>query len=236
MDKDVNVESGELKYWFSIPIYVKDNLNPPEEIYNRMISYFHRYHRKVEASLISNVTGDVTGNYMLFNNEIFYWLNDKIAEHIKEYFEMLDVDVCGITAHIQKSWPVVCNNGGQIGLHIHSNAHFSAVYYLQTESNNDTGCLHFIKSYPSPTDCIPLNIGVTGYKNEENLSMVGRPLLPLQGRLVIFPSNTGHYVNEYIGKIPRYSVSYDLMVTTKDRIPNNNEMMTLHPTFWKEIL
>ena len=104
-------------------------------------------------------------------------------------------------------WSVL--RGGTIEPHTHRNAQLSAVFYVRTDADNATGELEFQapEDYFSHVMAIP-------YKNA---ALSGGVFAPKQHRLLIFPSDLTHRVTPYEGSSPRYSVSYDLAITTRTR-------------------
>ena len=52
----------------------------------------------------------------------------------------------------------------------------------------------------------------------------------MQHRLLLFPSDLRHQVTAYEGESPRYSVSYDLAITTAPG--QGREMRMPHPMDW----
>jgi uncharacterized protein (TIGR02466 family) len=150
----------------------------------------------------------------------FEWLNKKIKKALFKYITVLSE-----TAHyqdretfqfwIQKSWGVQLKNGGHVHKHRHQNAHFSAVFYIETPpySSNLKFVNENILSY------LPFNI-------KERIDEIETK----EGTLVIFPGYLDHYVepsSDQHGK--RFCVSYDIMVTAKTEA----EGIPLDPKFWK---
>ena len=52
-----------------------------------------------------------------------------------------------------------------------------------------------------------------------------------EGAFILFPSSIPHKVDNYNKDIVRYSISYDIMLTTNE--PTEN--MVLSPTHWKTL-
>ncbi|WP_390130118.1 hypothetical protein [Synechococcus sp. HIMB2401] len=71
-----------------------------------------------EFSERNNLTGDLLGHAgldQLHRMDAFQWLNGQLAEHVATYLRLLLGPEHGLVAHIQKAWPVVCEewrNGG----------------------------------------------------------------------------------------------------------------------------
>jgi uncharacterized protein (TIGR02466 family) len=219
-------------------IYTYD-LKPPKKVSERMISYMDKF---TDKSLLKikdsdlNVTGDCLDHYLIFKDPTFFWLNSQIAYHVKKYLKLLRSKSVSHSIHIQKAWPVVVfPEGGRISTHTHRNSHLSLVYYIKTgyeSCSYDTGGeLTFKAPYRSPMNLLPLYL-----QSDSRFSSFGYKIKPLDNRIVIFPSNLEHDVAPYFGENNRYSVSYDIMITTKSNpLESDLEMNTLHPSMWMEI-
>ena len=179
-----------------------------------------------EFSDRQNLTGDLLGHAgldQLHRLDPFQWLNRALAEHVSVYLAELLGANHGLAVHIQKAWPVVCaRDGGLIAAHTHRNAQLSAVFYVQTEADNPTGALEFQApdDYFSHVMAIPFREAAAS----------GGVFAPRLHRLLLFPSDLRHCVQPYEGASPRYSVSYDLAVTTASG--QGREMQMPHPMDW----
>ena len=80
------------------------------------------------------------------------------------------------------------------------------MFYVRTEANNTTGELEFQapEDYFSHVMAIPYR----------DAAVSGGVFAPLLHRLLMFPLDLRHRVLPYEGSGPRYSVSYDLAITT----------------------
>ena len=155
--------------------------------------------------------------------EAFQWLNQQLALGTATYLEELLGSDHGLEVHIQKAWPVVCaNDGGTIETHTHRNAQLSAVFYVRTEPGNDSGELEFQApdDYFSHVMAIPY----------QDAAASGGVFAPQRHRLLLFPSDLRHRVTPYQGQSSRYSVSYDLAITTPSG--QGREMRMPHPLDW----
>ena len=174
----------------------------------------------------NNLTGDLLGRAgldQIHRTEAFAWLNGQLAVHVEEYLEALLGQDHRLEVHIQKAWPVVCaREGGTIESHTHRNAQLSAVFYVKTEADNNTGELEFLApdDYFSHVMAIPFR----------DAAISGGVFAPKQHRLLLFPSDLNHRVTPYNGRTPRYSVSYDLAITTAPG--QGREMRVPHPMDW----
>ena len=53
--------------------------------------------------------------------------------------------------------------------------------------------------------------------------------------MIIFPSNLWHEVDSYFGKVKRYSVTYDVILSGKRKGDIDNEMGFVHPDLWVDL-
>lgn len=156
------------------------------------------------------------------------WLNQQIAIHVREFLS----EVCGenhqdVMAIVQKSWPVVCEeNGGQILPHTHRNAHISAVYYLEIDPNSEAGQIKFMPSETYFTRMLPFPAATNDVTEAYSAK-------PRSGQLLIFPANLLHAVEKYTGASPRYSIAYDILLTSTQS--DNREMILSHPSNWRSL-
>ncbi|MAR06736.1 MAG: hypothetical protein CL862_06515 [Cyanobium sp. NAT70] len=174
----------------------------------------------------NNLTGDLLGHAgldQLHRLQAFEWLNHQLAWQTNCFLKELLGEEHALQVHIQKAWPVVCSNkGGMIEPHTHRNAQLSAVFYVSTEVGNETGELEF----QAPDDYFSHVMSVP----YQDAAISGGVFAPQQHRLLLFPSDLRHRVMSYNGKAPRYSVSYDLAITTS--IGQGREMQMPHPMDW----
>ena len=217
-------------HWlFPTPVLQVD-LKPDGAIAEAMDSELEAFDRQVyqhpEFSDRNNLTGDLLGHAgldQLHRMEAFQWLNQQLALGTATYLEELLGSDHGLEVHIQKAWPVVCaNDGGTIETHTHRNAQLSAVFYVRTEPGNDSGELEFQapENYFSHVMAIPY----------QDAAASGGVFAPQRHRLLLFPSDLRHRVTPYQGQSSRYSVSYDLAITTPSG--QGREMRMPHPLDW----
>lgn len=203
-----------------------------------MLSYMDDFlERSKDEIKDTNVTGDILNEYLIFNNPTFSWLNGQVAYHVKRYLKSLNADVFQTSIHIQKAWPVIVNpQGGSVGKHTHRNSHLSLVYYIKTQKQYDRnhcgGDLIFHESMRSTMNLLPIHCS----KADSRYRHIDYFIEPSNNKMVIFPSTLEHEVSKYYGDDYRYSVSYDLMITTrKNPLEIDLELSTLHPSMWLEI-
>lgn len=217
-------------HWlFPTPVLQVD-LEPDAATVKAMQAEIESFDRNVyqhpEFSARNNLTGDLLGHAgldQLHRMDAFQWLNQRLAEQTSLYLETLLGPEHGLEVHIQKAWPVVCStDGGSIELHTHRNAQLSAVFYVLMEAGNDSGELEF----QAPDDYFSHAMAIP-YREA---AASGGAFSPKPSRLLLFPSDLPHRVLPYEGKSPRYSVSYDLAITTASG--RGREMLMPHPMDW----
>lgn len=214
-----------LHHLFPTIVYEAD-LNPPIHVKNEMIEYVNNFYQTLtDKGQTNNFLGDYTGESNISSNREFFWLNEQVSIHVREYLKSISVDDTHTSLFIQKSWPVVCpKDGGNVNKHIHKNSALSLVFYLQVDEDNDSGNLCFHSPSHYPQICIPVNQGGSAYSVEYK---------PRENSMIIFPSFLEHSVNFYSGKIDRYSVSYDIMLVSNNQYFNENQVV--NPNFWVKI-
>ena len=217
-------------HWlFPTPVLQVD-LSPNPDVAAAMEAELVAFDRDVfahpEFSDRTNLTGDLLGRAgldQLHRVEAFQWLNGQLAGHVSSYLGELLGPEHGLEVHIQKAWPVVCSReGGTIELHTHRNAQLSAVFYVRTQQDTTSGELEF----QAPDDYFS-HVMAIPYRDA---AVSGGVFAPKQHRLLLFPSDLRHRVTPYEGESPRYSVSYDLAITTASG--KGREMRMPHPMDW----
>tara|TARA_R100000005_G_C4906433_1_gene146132 strand:+ start:27 stop:665 length:639 start_codon:yes stop_codon:yes gene_type:complete len=208
--------------WFPSTIFYED-LQPPRKVKQGMLKYVDNFYNTHKGDLKEkdNLTGDVYDDYTIHRRPEFEWLNRSVSRHCKQYLEGIGADMSEVTIYAQKSWPVVCKkNGGCVREHTHGNSMVSAVYYLKTQVNG-TGNLIFYNS--SKLFPIPFDTSQSGCMYE-----------PIEDRLILFPSDLKHSVDQYRGTENRYSISYDITLVSN---PNSGsvEKMVIDPSLWSDI-
>ena len=223
--------------WFSIPIYEK-SLFPPEQVEKEMLFYMREY----DSNLYSleknkqkkNITGDTDGNADIANLREFSWLVEEVSREATEYLKELNVDMDNIDLFVQKSWPVVCStDGGYVSSHRHLNSHLSCVYYIQKECSKEAGgSLRFWMPDNHPLNTLPVRFK-DGCRTDLSTNFIDYDFS--KNMLIIFPSMVSHEVTRYVSNIPRYSVSFDIMICSKMNTVDNDEMVCANPSRWKKI-
>lgn len=221
-----------LRWIFPIPI-VQVDLKPNESQASAMLRQLEIFDRLAYQPSSNQgqkmLTGDKLGEIgldQLHHSSSFEWLNQQLGIQVKILMNELFGSSAELDIHIQKAWPVICDaNGGAISLHSHRNADLSAIFYIQTETDNDSGQLafhapkYFMNNYP--------------HANEGELGGAEIMFKPKRHRLILFPSHLDHEVKTYQGKCNRYSVSYDLSISSHRN--RGREMLLQHPSDWRSL-
>jgi len=203
------------------------NLNPSEQITSEMLSYFEDYILKNDPNN-ANLTGDVTGDFQIANQRQFSWLNRQVVKHCADYLSHFGVNTNLLTLYSSKSWPVVCHeDGGSVAKHNHPNSHLSVVFYLQSDINSG-GELAVYANRTNPTLTIPMNCFIPMEFKNHGCHFFE----PMTNQMIIFPSKLYHEVLEYTGKVKRYSVTYDIVLTGKKKHNMDYEEGLIHPDLW----
>ena len=114
-------------------------------------------------------------------------------------------------------------DGGYINQHQHQNSTLSVVYYLN-DTDGEGGNLIFYSDVLHMQH-LALKFSDEKFNNAHNIIY-----RPEKNKLIIFPSNLKHSVTPYMGSKNRYSVSYDITVTS-----DNGENMMSCPDLWKKL-
>ena len=216
-----------IQQWFPTTLYVEE-LSAPPQIMEGMIDYVSRFYEKNKENYDTSIglTGDMFGESKIHQKSTFSWLNKQIWFHSNEYLHALGADTANLKVYASKAWPVVMQKGAQVWRHRHKNSVLSAVFYLKTDDTS-SGQIRFFDS-TSPLDQIPWDL------NPNPLSFRKCFYESHVNRLVVFPSSLEHEVGVYKGEKERYSLSYDIMITS-NRNSSDVEMTIPDIREWREL-
>jgi uncharacterized protein (TIGR02466 family) len=152
------------------------------------------------------------------------WLARQVVTSAHQYLTDLGAAADAYQVHIQKAWPVIVGAGHGLNRHRHRNAHLSGVYYLGPMPKT-SGALTFQRSDTHPEEFLPIYAACEQRWHWQ----------PREGQLVLFPSELEHLVEPHRGSENRYSISFDLLISThnRNRLGNGNEMLMTHPGTWR---
>ena len=209
--------------WFSTPIY-NGEIVPTVEQKRKIERYFYKYTQdngdEIFINNSLNITGDTSGQHQISELEEFKWINEHLHGHIDNFLRGMGVNTSNYKFYIQKSWPVICDEGGGVAPHSHVNSHLSAVFYIRCDPGNG-GDIIFSPSPKHSLNLLPVRIPNNNVK-----------YTPTENQLLIFPSTLRHKVTKFHGKDFRFSISYDIMITTHEKMNVNSEYDVSHPNLW----
>ena len=216
---------------FPVRIYSETVGFKPED-HSEAIALMERIQRTAQwqngaAQPFRSVTGDhVPGDTASQFHRLpqLQWLTRQVVQSTHQYLEALGASSDAYNVHVQKAWPVVVGPGHGLNRHRHRNAHISGVYYLATMPKG-TGSLCFERADTHPEAFVPIHAGDQQRWHWQ----------PQEGQLLLFPSELEHHVEVHRGSGFRYSISFDLMISThgRNRIAKSNEMLMTHPATWR---
>ena len=227
----------QVDMWFPTVVYT-EGLKPPPDIRQGMLDSIDKFHSQNPDDY--TVTGDVVSEYQVAKRPEFSWLNKEVGWHCYQYLKQYGLKADLLNIFVSKSWPVVCNpakigdkNVNVIQPQNHMNSHLSVVYYLQSDPNGSGGELTLHSSPTHPLRYIPFAPLLDEVKYQ-SLCEIGYP--PIENQLIIFPSSVEHEVTLYHGDLNRYSITYDIIVTCKEELDDDNEMCVMNPNNWMELI
>ena len=108
-----------------------------------------------------------------------------------------------------QGWGAVLRRGAYSVPHDHRDAHWSAVWYASAgdpppASHPSAGCLAFVDPRGPIGPCGPADV----FPRHAVLA-------PERGMIVVFPGWLCHFVHPYLGRRPRVSVAYNVMITAR---------------------
>ena len=197
---------------------------PKKEIQEKMEIFFKSKNNSETLNL-----GDQDGDYAAIHHlPEFDWLTKEIEIAVIEYLSKLGYKTNDFSIFFQKSWTVITNPGGTISNHSHPNSLLSAVYYLQSEKDKG-GCLIF----NSDNSLFKGSIDNSSVNPSIEQKFTG--LKPIKNSLVLFPSSLEHFVSIHKGEKPRWSITFDITITTSSKLGSaRSENIMIHPKYWKE--
>jgi hypothetical protein len=180
------------------------------------------------------------------SGKIFAHLNENYSDFFSElkrnidgYFDALSVDHSKLSYHVVKTWVGYHgdNETPSVSPHTHNESNLSFVYYLKTDPTSDKFCVSV--QGDNKNECMrglfetaeKYNL-ITKY-NRYNCSVY--TITPVEGSVVIFPSNIGHFTQQYTERADeRIVVAGDIRVTLHPDHYMHHQGST-HPLQWKSL-
>ena len=138
--------------------------------------------------------------YDMINDPIFVELIEDVKKEVAVVATFFGAKTDNII--VTSGWINVAGPGAFQEYHIHTNSHFSVVYYLKTPKN--CGNLVF-KSFEAETDMFPLPLTMTNYTSYKTFSIPAT-----EGHMVVFRSNISHMVEKNMSNDSRISISMNI--------------------------
>ena len=180
------------------------------------------------------------------SGKIFAHLNEDYSDffvdlkkNIDGYFNALSVDFNKLSYHVVKTWVGYHgdNDTPSVSPHTHNESNLSFVYYLKTDETSDKFCVSV--QGDNKNECMrglfetaeQFNL-ITGY-NKYNCDVY--TITPYEGTVVIFPSNIGHFTQQYTERADeRIVVAGDVRVTLAENQYMHHQGST-HPLQWRSL-
>jgi uncharacterized protein (TIGR02466 family) len=181
-------------------------------------------------------TGDIHGVEQIHRDCRFAWIVSQVEMQTMLYLQELGVDLEQVDLYIQRSWPIVCRPGQEVGAHCHNTAHISVVYYIVVpEEEVDPGSLIFLDSLRVNEVCPGLGSENTDILTEINpFNQLEAAFTPVEGRIMIFPAKQRHAVSRNESESLRVSLSFDIILTAKPgTAAGSHEFLTPPPSQWQ---
>ena len=186
-------------------------------------------------------TGDINGIWQLHRLEAFAAISAEVQRQAWLYLEQLGFRAGSVALHVQRSWPVVSDEGQVVGRHHHPNAHLSAILYLNGDGSGRSGCLRLFPDR-QVNELVPgLAVGhggplVVQTPAAQQWNAPWLDVAPQAGLLVLFPARTDHAVTANNDPDDlRLSLAFDLALSAPlagDGDPAPPEYLAPHPAQW----
>jgi uncharacterized protein (TIGR02466 family) len=227
-----------IETWFPLAVYFED-LRPPPEVRRAMLAHLEPFVARHDATASTRFawTGDTKSCWQIHRAEPFAWLRREVEHHTIAFARALGVNLSVVGFYFQRSWPVLSRPEEQVSRHSHPNASISAVYFLKTPRDPErAGRLVF----HNVAEQNGLGIGfgtrdTRGISGWNPLNYQQARYLPLENRLLLFPSRQPHSVEPNHSDELRISLSFDVAVTcSRHADPGRHEFLSPPPEDWCE--
>jgi len=179
---------------FSTPIYT-DMIRIDDEMKHSLITN-GQDHINPQTSWRCNTKSSI-GRFEPHSEDLYKSLFANIKLKIMQF--STDFGITDRECEITESWINFADKGDYQEYHLHTNSHFSFVYYVEAQEGN--GNIVF-KSHECDTDMFPLpNDHMTGF------SFKTYSIAPKTGQILIFRSNIQHMVEQNLKTMRRISIS-----------------------------
>ena len=158
--------------------------------------------RLMENQSARNMGNSRSDDTFVLKSKHFENIRKQLMSHVKQYFDKVISTSDKIVPYITQSWINYTKENEYHHSHRHPNSFISGVLYFDADKDNDK--IHFEKN---KYEQISLKI------NNFNLYNSPSWFFPLESRnLIIFPSDTQHFVENKKGNNVRTSLSFNVFV------------------------
>lgn len=153
----------------------------------------------------NNYNNYISDDQNILEKDYFKNLKDLCQKEIEDYFYRVMNADSDVKIYITESWFNKTEKGQNHHRHWHPNSLYSCIVYIHSEPGS--GYTNFITS---AYDTIEYDILEPNLYNSRSWGFDAN-----QGDMLIFPSNTEHYVTTYEGEEPRITLSFNTFVRGK---------------------
>ncbi len=223
---------ANLTKWFGEPIYISK------------VKYFKEINKKIVPIIEKDITPtnsqyarttDIKPKELqsiddnLHLNKNFEFLYKEVRKHIIEFLTIQNYNLEVFEIYILKSWATLSIKEQYIHMHRHMASHISFVYYPRAENQ---GNLKFFSNMGDDTHMyIPTREEYFTKFDDTNFSTTVYPAET--GNIIIFPSKLFHETDINKTKIPRISISGDVLITMKSGV--KSEHCFPSPATWMKL-
>jgi uncharacterized protein (TIGR02466 family) len=159
------------------------------------------YFKSLDIDHKKNVS--VSSNRKVLNQDNLKKIRSHIEQHIKSYvYDVLEIDP-SIEFYITESWVNYMPKDGYHHEHTHPNSVVSGVLYI----TGGESPICFANHQTKPFSCLKLQTTNTNLYNSQGYTFKNIP-----GSLILFPSDTIHYVEDNPHDSVRVSLSFNTFV------------------------
>ena len=204
------------KYW---PTIVGEFYNPEhDKIKKKLLTFFEDYKKKYPSSrkggenfnlyesqynLHQESNPDLQKVLQFMSKCVFHVYKEASHHYISERGSDKQYRV-----EIGAAWFIAYESGGFVAPHTHDNCSWSTVYYVQTgEDSNKKNGATFLEA---PNSRLSSDIGSESFQHSL------AEFIPMEGKLIVWPSYIVHGSYPAIGKVKKTIISANLIIKLKD--------------------
>lgn len=238
----------ESKIYGISPILIYESFNSLDDheaikdiYYKQFDKYGFDYGLDSRFEGVSNSSGESLGKSFLHKDPLFSDFFNFVKDNLINYITKLGFNEELFSFHVLKSWYVIITENNGMQFHTHSGSDLSFCYYVDVPKNS--GTINFLNQNNNNKNNIfsglfdynpqePHKTFIKDFKNPHTFNSYSFD--PIDGKLLIFPSELSHSVNTNEPGVIRYSISGDIKITLNKNI-KNFESGLVHPSLWTEL-